>query len=73
MDYEADVSMPFTLMEWIQQIGVMVLGTVILSFIGAIGIVAWGYIEAGYYTVKHWLALRRIAREERELRERRGW
>lgn len=72
MDYAADVSMPFTLMEWIQQIGVMVLGTVILSFIGAIGIVAWGYIEAGFYEVKHWLALRRIAREELAERLRRG-
>lgn len=73
MDYEADVSMPFTLVDWIQQIGVMVLGIIILSVIGAVGATVWEYVQEGYYTIKHWFALRRIAREEREERQSRGW
>jgi len=71
MDYEADYSMPATLMEWIQQIGIMVLGTILLSLIYGVAVVTWECLENGYCNVKHWFALRRIAREERQ-KERRS-
>ena len=73
MDYEADSQMPVTPMEWIEQFGVMIGGVLILCFIVGFGAAIWHYIEAAYYTLKHWLALRRIAREEHDQRLRRGW
>lgn len=73
MDYEADSGMPVTPMEWIEQLGIMIGGMMLLCCAVCLGAAIWHYVEAGYYEVKHWLALRRIAREEREERLRRGW
>lgn len=73
MDYEADSGMPVTPMEWIEQSGILIGGLLLLCFVVGFGAAIWHYAEAAFYEVKHWLALRRIAREERKLRERRGW
>jgi hypothetical protein len=66
MDYEADLSMPATLMEWIQQIGILVLGTIILSLIYGVTVATWEFLQDTYDRICHWFTLRRIAREERE-------
>jgi len=73
MDYEADSRMPVTPMEWIEQFGIMIGGMLMMCVVVGLGAAIWHYVEAGYYEVKHWFALRRIAREEREEQERRGW
>ena len=73
MDYEADSSMPVTPMEWIEQFGIMIGGMLMICVVVCLGAAIWHYVEAAYYAVEHWFTLRRIAREERDERERRGW
>jgi hypothetical protein len=73
MDYEADSHMPVTPMEWIEQSGIMLGGLLLICLVVGFGTAIWHYLEAAYYEVKHWFALRRIAREERAERLRRGW